>query len=217
MRPVRLRLGARGALVRDLQRELRRRGARIAVDGRFGPATRRAVQRLQRRMRMRASGVADAALMRRLGLQTLQAAGTPAPLAVALPSHLTMAVWPTHGTLTSRFGPRWGRMHEGVDLSNRHGTPVVAALGGTVTFAGWYGGYGQLVRIDHGNGLETRYGHLSSMGVRAGQPVAAGDPVGAMGTTGSSTGVHLHFEVRLEGRAYDPLPALPPRPAPAAR
>ncbi|HWH13365.1 MAG TPA: peptidoglycan DD-metalloendopeptidase family protein, partial [Miltoncostaeaceae bacterium] len=207
-----------GPLVRSLQRELRRRGARIAVDGRFGPATRRAVQRLQRRMRMRPTGVADAPLMRRLGLQTLQAAASaPRRVPATLPSHLGMALWPAAGRLSSPFGPRWGRMHEGIDITNRSGTPIVAALGGVVSFTGWYGGYGQLVRVDHGGGLETRYAHLSRIDVAPGEPVAPGDPLGRMGTTGSSTGVHLHFEVRLEGRPYDPLTALPPRAAAAAR
>jgi murein DD-endopeptidase MepM/ murein hydrolase activator NlpD len=136
---------------------------------------------------------------------------------VTLPSHLGMALWPTAGQLSSPFGPRWGRMHEGIDITNRSGTPIVAALGGVVSFTGWYGGYGQLVRVDHGGGLETRYAHLSRIDVAPGEPVAPGDPLGRMGTTGSSTGVHLHFEVRLEGRPYDPLTALPPRAAAAAR
>ncbi len=209
--PVTLRLGARGPLVRDLQRELRRRGARIRPDGVYGPGTARAVRWMQKRQRLRVTGVADQRLLTRLGLQTLSVASVSAP---ALPPGLVMQVMPVRGRLSSPFGPRWGRMHEGIDITNRLGTPVVAAMPGTVRLAGYHGAYGLLVRIDHGNGVETRYGHLSSTTVAAGQPVAAGDQVGRMGSTGRSTGVHLHFEVRVGGRAFDPLPTLPGRLVP---
>jgi murein DD-endopeptidase MepM/ murein hydrolase activator NlpD len=131
----------------------------------------------------------------------------PAPsgsVAVGPPSAAGL-VWPVHGTLTSGFGPRWGRMHEGVDIAGGSGTPIAAAATGTVISAGWSGGYGQLVVLDHGNGLSTAYAHLSSIAVSAGQTVPQGSVVGGMGTTGSSTGVHLHFEVRVNGAAVDPL------------
>jgi murein DD-endopeptidase MepM/ murein hydrolase activator NlpD len=114
-------------------------------------------------------------------------------------------VWPVHGTLTSGFGPRWGRMHEGIDIAGGSGTPIAAAATGTVISAGWSGGYGQLVVLDHGDGLSTAYAHLSSIAVSAGQTVPQGSVVGGMGTTGSSTGVHLHFEVRVNGAAVNPL------------
>jgi murein DD-endopeptidase MepM/ murein hydrolase activator NlpD len=131
----------------------------------------------------------------------------PAPsgsVAVGPPSAAGL-VWPVHGTLTSGFGPRWGRMHEGIDIAGGSGTPIAAAATGTVISAGWSGGYGQLVVLDHGNGLSTAYAHLSSIAVSAGQTVPQGSVVGGMGTTGSSTGVHLHFEVRVNGSAVDPL------------
>jgi murein DD-endopeptidase MepM/ murein hydrolase activator NlpD len=131
----------------------------------------------------------------------------PAPsgsVAVGPPSAAGL-VWPVHGTLTSGFGPRWGRMHEGIDIAGASGTPIAAAATGTVISAGWSGGYGQLVVLDHGNGLSTAYAHLSSIAVSAGQTVPQGSVVGGMGTTGSSTGVHLHFEVRVNGSAVDPL------------
>jgi murein DD-endopeptidase MepM/ murein hydrolase activator NlpD len=131
----------------------------------------------------------------------------PAPsgsVAVGPPSAAGL-VWPVHGTLTSGFGPRWGRMHEGLDIAGGSGTPIAAAATGTVISAGWSGGYGQLVVLDHGNGLSTAYAHLSSIAVSAGQTVPQGSVVGGMGTTGSSTGVHLHFEVRVNGSAVDPL------------
>lgn len=114
-------------------------------------------------------------------------------------------VWPVQGTLTSGFGPRWGRMHEGIDIAGGAGTPIAAAAAGTVILAGWNGGYGNMVVIDHGGGLATGYGHLSSIAVSAGQGVSQGTVIGGMGTTGSSTGVHLHFEVRVNGAAVDPL------------
>jgi murein DD-endopeptidase MepM/ murein hydrolase activator NlpD len=114
-------------------------------------------------------------------------------------------VWPVHGTITSGFGPRWGRMHEGLDIAGGSGTPIAAAATGTVISAGWSGGYGQLVVLDHGNGLSTAYAHLSSISVSSGQTVPQGSVVGGMGTTGSSTGVHLHFEVRVNGAAVSPL------------
>jgi murein DD-endopeptidase MepM/ murein hydrolase activator NlpD len=114
-------------------------------------------------------------------------------------------VWPVNGAITSGFGPRWGRMHEGLDIAGGSGTPIAAAATGTVISAGWSGGYGQLVVLDHGNGLSTAYAHLSSISVAPGQTVPQGSAVGGMGTTGHSTGVHLHFEVRVNGAAVDPL------------
>ena len=114
-------------------------------------------------------------------------------------------IWPVHGTLTSGVGPRWGRMHEGIDISGGSGTPIAAAASGTVILAGWNGGYGQLVVVDHGGGLSTAYAHLSSIAVSVGQQVGQGSVVGGMGTTGHSTGVHLHFEVRVGGAAVNPI------------
>jgi murein DD-endopeptidase MepM/ murein hydrolase activator NlpD len=129
----------------------------------------------------------------------------PSGSVAAGPPSAAGLVWPVHGTLTSGFGPRWGRMHEGIDIAGGSGTPIAAAATGTVISAGWSGGYGQLVVLDHGNGLSTAYAHLSSIAVSAGQTVPQGSVVGGMGTTGSSTGVHLHFEVRVNGSAVDPL------------
>lgn len=114
-------------------------------------------------------------------------------------------IWPVSGPITSGFGPRWGRMHEGIDIAGSSGTPIGAAATGTVISAGWSGGYGQLVVLDHGGGLSTAYAHLSSIAVTTGQTVPQGSSVGGMGTTGNSTGVHLHFEVRVNGAATNPL------------
>ena len=114
-------------------------------------------------------------------------------------------VWPVHGILTSTFGWRWGRMHEGIDLAVSSGTPVVAAAAGTVIVAGWLGGYGNLVVIDHGNGIATAYGHNNSIAVSYGQSVAQGQLIAYSGSTGHSTGPHVHFEVRVNGTPVDPL------------
>ena len=114
-------------------------------------------------------------------------------------------VWPVHGVLTSGFGWRWGRMHEGIDLAVSNGTPVVASAAGTVIVAGWMGGYGNLVVVDHGGGISTAYGHNTSVTVGVGQQVAQGQLIAYSGNTGHSTGPHVHFEVRINGGAVDPM------------
>jgi murein DD-endopeptidase MepM/ murein hydrolase activator NlpD len=96
-------------------------------------------------------------------------------------------------------------MHEGIDIAASSGTPIRAAAAGTVIHAGWLGGYGNLVVVDHGNGLATAYAHASAILVGVGQQVAQGDTVSLVGSTGHSTGPHLHFEVRVNGVAVDPL------------
>ena len=117
-------------------------------------------------------------------------------------------IWPCDGVVVSGFGMRWGRMHEGIDIGCAYGTPNRAAASGTVIYAGWLGGYGNLVVVDHGNGLSTAYAHASSILVSVGQSVSQGQTVSLVGSTGHSTGPHLHFEVRVNGVAVDPLPYL---------
>ena len=117
-------------------------------------------------------------------------------------------IWPCDGVVVSGFGMRWGRMHEGVDIGCAYGTPNRAAASGTVIYAGWLGGYGNLVVVDHGNGLSTAYAHASSILVSVGQSVSQGQTVSLVGSTGNSSGPHLHFEVRVNGVAVDPLPYL---------
>lgn len=114
-------------------------------------------------------------------------------------------VWPCDGVVVSGFGMRWGRMHEGLDIGCANVTPNRAAASGTVIHAGWLGGYGNLVVIDHGNGLSTAYAHASSILVGVGQTVSQGETVSLVGSTGNSSGPHLHFEVRVNGQAVDPL------------
>ena len=113
-------------------------------------------------------------------------------------------IWPVNGPITSGFGWRWGRMHEGIDIGAPCGTPIHAAASGTVIYSGWEDGYGNFVVIDHGNGLATAYGHQSAIYVSGGA-VSQGQTIGAVGSTGHSTGCHLHFEVRVNGNPVDPL------------
>ena len=117
--------------------------------------------------------------------------------------------WPTKGRLTSRFGKRWGRLHKGIDLANSKGTPIYAAESGKVIFTGRQGGYGNLIQIDHGGGMVTYYAHLSKIAVSKGKSVSRGQLIGYMGSTGYSTGSHLHFEVRINGNPKNPLSYLP--------
>jgi len=106
---------------------------------------------------------------------------------------------------TSPFGMRWGRMHEGQDLAGAMGSPIYATADGVVIFAGHSTGYGNLIRIRHDFGFETRYGHLSKIRVTVGQRVSLGDRIGDMGNTGHSTGTHLHYEVRVSGEPVNPM------------
>jgi peptidoglycan DL-endopeptidase CwlO len=114
-------------------------------------------------------------------------------------------IWPVAGPVTSGFGWRWGRMHEGIDIGAPSGAPIQAAASGVVIYAGWMDGYGNLVVIDHGNGLATAYGHQSAIAAGMGQQVAQGQVIGYVGCTGHCFGSHLHFEVRVNGAPVDPL------------
>ena len=118
---------------------------------------------------------------------------------------------PHSGKLSSKFGwrrhPIWGgkRLHSGIDFAGEYGSPIYAADRGTVILAQWYGGYGKTVVIDHGRGMTTLYGHTSKFYVREGQPVEQGATIAEVGSTGFSSGPHLHFEIRKEGQPVDPL------------
>lgn len=112
--------------------------------------------------------------------------------------------WPLRGRISSRYGLRWGRTHHGLDIAVPIGTPIRAAAGGIVSFSGAQGGYGNIVIIDHGNGVETRYAHNSRNTVSRGQRVQRGALIAYSGNTGNSTGPHLHFEIRLRGQSVNP-------------
>ncbi len=128
-----------------------------------------------------------------------QAASSPTPSAGS-----GGFAWPMCAPVTSGYGPRWGRMHRGIDFGAPTGTPIAASRAGTVISAGWQGGYGNLVLIDHHNGVITAYAHLSRFAVGSGQSVSQGQVIGHVGSTGNSTGPHLHFETRVNGSAVNP-------------
>ena len=120
---------------------------------------------------------------------------------------ITPSIWPAKGVVSSPYGLRWGGsdFHPGIDIANDMGTPIRATADGVVSIAGWNsGGYGNMVDIDHGNGVMTRYGHASYVVVSAGQQVKRGQIIAYMGSTGFSTGPHVHYEVRINGQAVDP-------------
>ncbi len=137
-------------------------------------------------------------------LQALEAALT------VVPSYMPVKDFSYSSSFGVRFDPFTGMsaMHAGVDMAGHRGDPIYAAANGTVSLAGWSGAYGNCVEVAHGRGLSTRYGHLSAILVRPGQVVHQGEVIARMGSTGRSTGTHLHYEVRIDGRAVNPRPYL---------
>ena len=117
--------------------------------------------------------------------------------------------WPLVDRVTSEYGPRWGRMHEGIDIAGSHGVSIHSAESGRVDFAGWIGGYGNTVIMDHGGGMSTLYAHMQDIAVRTGQTLSIGEVVGYVGNSGFSQGPHLHFEVRIDGAPVNPRTYLP--------
>ena len=192
-----LALGMTGWDVAELQFTLAWHGfPNGTIDGGFGAHTERALINFQRRAHLTPDGVA--------GPGTVRALRMPLPLC---PIQLA---WPLQAPVGSPFGPRGTGFHPGVDLPAPRGTPIGAAAPGRVIFASLdRGGYGNLLEIAHGYGVVSMYAHLSSFSVRVGQQVATGTRIGRVGSTGESSGPHLHFEVRVRGAAVDPLPALP--------
>lgn len=111
---------------------------------------------------------------------------------------------PSRGSISSNFGMRWGKMHKGIDIAASFGATINDVLDGTVTYAAWQDGYGNVIKIDHGGGIETTYAHCSVINVKKGEVVKLGEKIGEVGSTGNSTGPHLHFEVRENGIPIDP-------------
>lgn len=111
---------------------------------------------------------------------------------------------PSRGSVSSSFGMRWGKMHKGIDIAASFGATINAALDGTVTYAAWQDGYGNVIKIDHGDGIETIYAHCSAITVKKGEVINRGEKIGEVGNTGNSTGPHLHFEVRENGEPKNP-------------
>jgi murein DD-endopeptidase MepM/ murein hydrolase activator NlpD len=191
-----LRPGVRGWDVAALQFALAWHGFPCGVfDGLLGPRTAYALRRFQRW-----AGLPVDALAGPLTLAALRRPPAASPVALSAP--LPYAVG-------DGFGPRGDRFHAGIDIPAPAGAPVAAAGAGRVAYAGWHaGGYGLLVVVAHGGGVRTFYAHLSRVDVALGARVQAGRQVGVVGSTGHSTGPHLHFEVRVRGAAVDPMTAL---------
>lgn len=217
---VTLKVGARGQLVKDLQRQLRKRGIKVSVDGAFGPATRTAVKTLQKRMRLARTGIVNAALLKRLGIKTRTAAAATAPAvrAIAPGASPYLKVFPVSGdySYSDDFGAaRHQGRHEGVDIMADRDTPLVAVDDVTVkrmtrTETGLGGIWVWLVRAD---GTEYYYAHMASIapGIDVGTKLTAGQVVGGVGNTGDARygATHLHFEVHPGGgAATDPYPHL---------
>lgn len=120
-------------------------------------------------------------------------------------------VRPNYGSLSSPFGVRWGRMHQGIDLAGSYGTAIVAATSGTVLYAGPESGYGEVLKIQDWDGTQSWYGHMSKFLVKAGDKVTPGERIALVGAAGDATGPHLHFEVRVNGAPIDPIPFLAAR------
>ena len=197
-----MRRGARGWDVAALQFMLRRRGYMVSVDGGFGRVTQRAVKQFQRARGIRVDG--------RVGRQTLSRMRRSAPRRGSgggAPRGPVRFLRPVRGGTGDGFGWVSGRNHSGIDFPQPAGTHVGAAGRGVVTFAGWNsGGYGNLVVIRHRLGFETWYAHMSAVAVRPGASVAGGVRIGYVGSTGRSTGPHLHWEVRRNGVPINPMP-----------
>ncbi len=191
-----LQMGDNGFNVRELQLALAWQGFPSGtIDGNFGPRVAAALRRFQRTAGIRANRVAGTTTINRLR-------ATPTRPAIPLG-------WPVIAPIGDPFGPRGNRFHAGIDLLAAAGTPVIAAAAGRVVWAGWRaGGWGNLVTIAHPDQVRTMYAHLSAVDVRVGQWVAGGTIIGRVGSTGDATGPHLHFEVRSNGAAIDPLRAL---------
>jgi peptidoglycan hydrolase-like protein with peptidoglycan-binding domain len=190
-----LKVGKRGWDVASLQFRLAEHGFPSGtLDGDFGPRTDVALRRSQEWAGLPIDGHAGRATYR-----VLNAPPATSPLTFNRP---------LDAPYTDLFGPRGARYHTGVDFPAPHGTPVVAARTGRVTVARWLPGYGHTILIRHTLGVSTMYAHLSAFVVQVGENVAVGQPVGRVGASGSATGPHLHFEVRVRGAAVDPLPSL---------
>jgi murein DD-endopeptidase MepM/ murein hydrolase activator NlpD len=149
--------------------------------------------------------IAEANALRQASAAVAAAINSAPPASSSSSPSSSGLIWPVAGAVTSPYGMRWGSLHPGIDIGAGAGTPITAAAGGRVLVAGYSGGYGNLIVLDHGNGIATAYAHQSSLAVAAGQQVGQGQVIGYVGSTGFSTGPHLHFEVRVNGSPVDPL------------
>ncbi len=168
-------------------------------DGQGGPGIKPNVENLNETLNSLEQNIK----IRRANLESLKASLVTQQAKIAV----TPSIWPANGEVSSRYGLRWGGsdFHPGIDIAADTGTPVVATADGVVVESGWNsGGYGNLVEIDHGNGIHTLYGHNSQIAVSIGTAVKKGQVIAYMGSTGFSTGPHVHYEVRVNGKAVNP-------------
>jgi murein DD-endopeptidase MepM/ murein hydrolase activator NlpD len=220
-----IRPGARGSDVRALQRKLRTRGIRVPVDGSYGAKTRAGVRILQRKLRMKPTGIADAAFLKKLGLKVRAVASTPVTLAAPVATTAQyLRVFPVAGTYSysNDFGaPRSQGSHQGIDIVAKTGTPLVACVDGTISrLTRTETGLGGIwIWITDARGNQYYYAHMDTIApdLRAGSRVTAGQAVGTMGMTGDARGTvpHLHFEIRPSGggsiNPYNDLRAVDPK------
>jgi murein DD-endopeptidase MepM/ murein hydrolase activator NlpD len=197
-------IALRAGQVRALRDELLANENRLAAARASKRESLRNVAESKQEYLHEAAGLAQASATLASQIQSAQSSNSYAPPGDTTPSAAGF-IWPVNGPVTSGFGMRWGRMHEGIDIGVPSGTPIHAAASGRVVYSGWMGGYGNLVAIDHGRGLSTAYGHQSSVAVGNGQIVTQGQVIGYVGCTGHCFGDHLHFEVRINGSPVDPL------------
>lgn len=161
------------------------------------------------------SGSLEASFLSAMDRYRAEGASPSMSTAGSMPTDLTGVVqtpgfmWPLDGAVTSGFGPRWGRLHEGIDIDGETGDPIVASAAGRVVLAAPYGDYGHTVVMDHGDGVRTLYAHLSAYAVQVGDTIPKGQLLGAAGCTGRCFGDHLHFEIVVDGVPVDPLLYLP--------
>lgn len=197
-----LAVGDEGPQVQELQRRLRAAGFRPGqLDGKFGAKTQDAVKAFQKAHGLPVTGIVDRRTAEALGLQG-ERPGTGA-------SSKAGFIWPTKvHVITSPFGPRWGRMHEGIDIGATSGQRIVASRGGKVIRASWFDAYGNTVDISHDGGYMTRYAHQSRMVAGLGQKIDQGELLGFVGGTGGNYAPHLHFEIH-KGGPINPTSKLP--------
>ena len=162
------------------------------------------IRQRQEEERQRRAAAREAEKRREAERAAAAAAAARAPSSTPRASSSSGFAWPICARVTSEYGPRWGRMHRGIDQGAATGTSIGASKAGTVIFANWQGGYGRLVLVDHHDGVVTAYAHMSAFSVGAGTSVSQGQTLGKVGSTGNSTGPHLHFETRVNGTAVNP-------------
>jgi murein DD-endopeptidase MepM/ murein hydrolase activator NlpD len=197
-------IAIRASQVRALRDQLLASESKLAAARTSKRESLRNVKESKQEFLSEAAGLARASATLASQIAAAQSSHSYSPPSDVTPSAAGF-IWPVNGPVTSGFGERWGRMHEGIDIGVGYGTPIQAAASGRVVYAGWMDGYGNLVAIDHGRGISTAYGHQSSIAVGNGQTVSQGEVIGYVGCTGHCFGPHLHFEVRINGAPVDPL------------